>query len=180
PLAPFMGIMAVAPEAPAIGQPGVTVDGIQSSRPPGPYGGNLDIKRLTAGTTLHLPVFQPGALFYAGDPHGVQGDGEVSGTALEQSNTGVFRFLLRKNTGQRAPRVETPTHYLLTGIDVDLDRAMRGALLAVIDFLVDDQGLTPGEAYTFASLAVDFAVAEAVNETQVVVGAIDKSLIARP
>lgn len=177
PLAPFMGIMAVAPDAPRVGQPGVTVDGIQSSRPPGSYGGNLDIKHLTGGTTLYLPVFHAGALFYTGDPHGVQGDGEVSGTALEQSNTGVFRFVLHKNTGLDAPRAQTPTHYLLTGIDVDLDRAMRKAVLAVIDFLVDEQGMTAGDAYTFSSLAVDFAVAEAVNETQVVVGSISKSLI---
>ena len=89
-----MGIMAVAPQAPTIGQPGVTVAGVQSSRPPGAYGGNLDIKLLTAGSSLYLPVSRAGALFYAGDPHGVQGDGEVSGTALEQSLTGVFRFVL--------------------------------------------------------------------------------------
>ena len=66
PLAPFMGIMAVAPQAPVVGEPGVTVDGVQSSRPPGSYGGNLDIKLLTAGATLYLPIFRAGALFYAG------------------------------------------------------------------------------------------------------------------
>ena len=69
PLAPFMGIMAVAPESPTVGQPGVTVAGVQSSRPPGPFGGNLDVKDLTVGTTLYLPVFQAGARFYVGDPH---------------------------------------------------------------------------------------------------------------
>ena len=79
-----MGIMAVAPD-PVLGQPGVTVPGVQGSRPPGPsFGGNLDVKDLTAGTTVYLPVFQPGALFYVGDGHGAQGDGEVSGTAIEQ------------------------------------------------------------------------------------------------
>ena len=87
PLAPFMGILAVAPD-PTVGEPGVTVPGVQSSRPPGPFGGNMDVKDLKAGTTLYLPVFQPGALFYVGDPHGAQGDGEVSGTAIEQSLTG--------------------------------------------------------------------------------------------
>jgi len=176
PVAPFMGIMAVAPRAPAIGQPGVTVAGVQSSRPPGPYGGNLDIKQLTAGATLYLPVFRTGALFYAGDPHAVQGDGEVSGTALELSATGVFRFVLHKGTGLSAPRAETPTHYLSVGIDVDLDRAMRNAVMAAVDFLVEEQGLEPGEAFTLASLAVDFAVAEAVNQTQVVTASIPKSL----
>jgi acetamidase/formamidase len=176
PVAPFMGIMAVAPLAPAVGQPGVTVAGVQSSRPPGPYGGNLDIKALTAGATLYLPVFQTGALFFAGDPHAVQGDGEVSGTALEQSNTGVFRFVLHKDMRLDTPRAESATHYLAIGIDADLDRALRKAVLDVVDFLVEEHGLTPGEAFTLASLAVDFSVSEAVNETQVVTGSIPKSL----
>ncbi|MGI9257525.1 MAG: acetamidase/formamidase family protein [Gammaproteobacteria bacterium] len=178
PLAPFMGIMAVAPRGPVVGQPGVTVAGVQSSRPPGEYGGNLDIKLLTAGATLYLPVFQDGAHFYAGDPHGVQGDGEVSGTALEHSLTGVFRFVLHKGNAPNAPRAETPTHYLTVGIDVDLDRAMRKAVLEAVDFLVAEKGLTPKEAFTLASLSVDFTVAEAVNLTQVVAAAIPKSLFA--
>jgi acetamidase/formamidase len=176
PLAPFQGIMAVAPEAPTVGQPGVTVAGIQSSRQPGPYGGNLDIKQLTAGATLYLPVFHDGALFYTGDPHGVQGDGEVSGTALEQSNTAVFRFVLHKNVGIVGPRAETPTHYVAIGIDLDLDRAMRKALLAAIEYLGDEHGIAAADAFTLASLGIDFAVAEAVNETQVVTALIPKSL----
>ena len=115
PLAPFMGILAVAPADPAVGQPGVTVPGVQGSRPPGPFGGNLDVKDLKAGTTLYLPVFQPGALFYTGDPHGAQGDGEVSGTAIEQSLTGVFRFVVHKGMTISGPRAETDTHYMLMG-----------------------------------------------------------------
>jgi len=178
PIAPFMGIMAVAPQAPTVGQPGVTVAGVQSSRPPGAYGGNLDIKLLTPGSRLYLPVFHEGALFYAGDPHGVQGHGEVSGTALEQSATGVFRFVLHKNVGTAMPRAQTPTHDLLIGVDVDLDRALRQALMAAIDFLVEIRGLSAADAYTLASLAVDFSVAEAVNETQVVVASVPKALFA--
>lgn len=95
PLAPFMGIMAVAPD-PVVGQPGVTVPGVQSSRPPGTFGGNLDVKDFKAGTTLYLPVLHEGALFYVGDGHGAQGDGEVSGTAIEQSLSGVFRFAVHQ------------------------------------------------------------------------------------
>ena len=176
PIAPFMGIMAIAPGAPTVGQPGVTVAGVQSSRPPGAYGGNLDIKLLTAGATLYLPIFREGALFYAGDPHGVQGDGEVSGTALEQSLTGVFRFVLHKGAAPAAPRAETATHYLAVGIDIDLDRALRKAVMEVVDFLVEEKALAPREAFTLASLAVDFTIAEAVNETQVVAASIPKSL----
>ena len=93
PLGPFMGVMAVAPLDPIVGQPGVTVPGVQASGPPGRFGGNMDLKQLTAGTTLYLPIFRPGAQFYTGDPHSAQGDGEVSGTAIEHSLTGVFRFI---------------------------------------------------------------------------------------
>jgi len=176
PLAPFMGIMAVAPANPAIGQPGVPVAGVQSSRPPGPFGGNLDVKDLKAGTTLYLPVFQPGALFYTGDPHGAQGDGEVSGTAIEQSLTGVFRFVVHKGMTISGPRAETDTHYMLMGIDLDLDRAVRNATFEVVDFLVEEKGMTPDKALSLASIAVDFRVGEVVDLTQVVVGYIPKDL----
>ena len=176
PLAPFMGILAVAPANPVVDQPGVTVPGVQSSRPPGPFGGNLDVKDLKAGTTLYLPVFQPGALFYTGDPHAVQGDGEVSGTAVEQSLTGVFRFVVHKGTTISGPRAETDTHYMMMGIDLDLDRATRHATWEVVDFLVKEKGLTPAKALSLASIAVDFRVAEVVDLTQVVVGYIRKDL----
>jgi acetamidase/formamidase len=176
PLAPFMGILAVAPADPTPGQPGVSVPGVQSSTPPGPFGGNLDVKDLKAGTRVYLPVFQTGALFYTGDPHGVQGDGEVSGTALEQSLTGVFRFVVHKGRTIPGPRAETDTHHMIMGIDVDLDRAMRHATFEVVQFLVDEKGLTPAQALSLASIGVDFRVGEVVDLTQVVVGYIPKSL----
>ena len=175
PLAPFMGIMAVAPD-PVAGEPGVMVPGVQGSRPPGAFGGNLDVKDLTAGTTLYLPVFHPGALFYAGDPHGAQGDGEVSGTAIEQSLTGVFRFVVHKGVTIPAPRAETPTHYLIMGIDLDLDRAAREATRLVVEFLVEEKGLAPDKALSLASIAVDFRVSEVVDLTQVVTGFIPKDI----
>ncbi len=175
PLAPFMGILAVAPD-PVVGQPGVTVAGVQASRPPGPFGGNLDVKDLTAGTTVYLPVFHPGALFYAGDPHGAQGDGEVSGTAIEQSLTGVFRFVVHKGVSISAPRAETDTHYLIMGIDLDLDRAAREAVRLVVEFLTEEKGLAPDKALSLASIAVDFRVSEVVDLTQVVTGFIPKSI----
>lgn len=175
PLAPFMGIMAVAP-APVIGQPGVTVAGVQSSTPPGPFGGNLDVKDLKAGATLYLPVYHSGALFYAGDPHAAQGDGEVSGTAIEQSMNGAFRFIVHKNKTITNPRAETDTHYLLMGIDLDLDRAMRQAVWEVVDFLVTEKGLSQAKALSLSSIAVDFRVGEVVDLTQVVVGYIPKEI----
>ena len=178
PVAPFMGIMAVAPD-PVVGEPGVTVPGVQASRPPGRFGGNLDVKDLTAGSTLYLPVLQPGALFYVGDPHSAQGDGEVSGTALEQSLTGRFRFVLHKDRALTAPRAETATHYVLMGIDLDLDRALQKAVEEVVAFLADEHGLSPDRALSLASIAVDFHVAEAVDLTQVVTGRVPKSLFGR-
>ena len=180
PMNPFMGTMAVAPENPTVGQPGVRTAGVQTSGPPGSYGGNLDFRDLKAGTTLYLPVFHAGALFYVGDPHGVQGDGEVSGNALEQSLSGVFRFTVLKGKTIAGPRAETATQYFMFGIDTDLDRAMRKAVLETIDFLVKEKGLTPAKALSLCSIAVDFRIAEVVDGTQVVVGAIAKSLFLAP
>jgi acetamidase/formamidase len=180
PMAPFMGTMAVAPQKPTVGQPGVRVEGVQSSGPPGDYGGNLDFRDLKAGSTLYLPVFHPGALFYVGDPHGVQGDGEVSGNALEQSLTGVFRFTVLKGKKLTAPRAENAGFHFMMGIDTDLDRAMRKAVLETIDFLVTEKGLSPAKALSLCSIAIDFRIAEVVDGTQVVVGTVPKSLFAKP
>ena len=176
PLAPFMGVMAVAPENPTVGQPGVTVAGVQASRPPGPFGGNLDVKDLAAGSTLYLPVFHTGARFYVGDPHSVQGDGEVSGTAIEQSLSGDFRFVLHKGRALEGPRAENATHHILMGIDLDLDRALRKAVVATVEFLVEEQGLTHSQAFSLASIAVDYRVAEAVDLTQVITAFVPKSI----
>ena len=175
PLAPFMGILAVAPD-PVVGEPGVTVPGVQGSRPPGLFGGNLDVKDLKAGTTVYLPVFHPGALFYAGDPHGAQGDGEVSGTAIEQSLTGVFRFAVHKDRTLTAPRAENDDHYMVMGIDLDLDRAARQATWEAVKFLQEEKGLSAAEALSLASIAVDFRVSEVVDLTQVVTGFIPKGI----
>ena len=178
PLAPFMGILAVAPD-PVVGQPGVTVPGVQGSTPPGAFGGNLDVKDLKAGTTVYLPVFHEGGLFYTGDPHGAQGDGEVSGTAIEQSLTGVFRFAVHRDRTISWPRAEDDEHYMIMGIDLDLDRATRHATWEVVDFLGEEKGLSPAAALSLASIAVDFRVSEVVDQTQVVTGFIPKNIFLR-
>ena len=176
----MMGIMAVVPKDAVMGDVGVRAPGLQGSGPPGPYGGNMDFKTLTIGTSLFLPVFHPGALFYTGDPHAAQGDGEVSGNALEQSLTGVFRFVLHKGKTITAPRAETATHHIVMGIDVDLDRSMRLAVAEAVKFLVDEKKLTPAKALSLCSLAVDFHVAEAVDGRQVIAGKIPKALFVTP
>jgi len=180
PLHPFMGVMAVASpngvfvvSSPTAPPPPL---GVQGSGPPGPFGGNMDLHDLTIGATLYLPVFQPGALFYTGDSHLAQGDGEVSGTAIEHSLSGVFRFIVHKGKTIQWPRAEDDTHYMLMGIDHDLDRAMRLATLEVVKFLVEEKGMTAAKAFSLASIAVDFHAAEVVDGTQLIVGKIPKDV----
>lgn len=149
---------------------------MQSSRPPGTFGGNLDVKDFKAGATLYLPVSHEGTLFYVGDGHGAQGDGEVSGTAIEQSLSGVFRFAVHPGRAPATPRAENDTHYMITGIDLDLDRAMRNATWEVVKFLVQEKRLTAAEALSIASIVVDFRVSEVVDLTQVVTGFVPKEI----
>lgn len=180
PIVPFMGVMGVAPEegvfvgsAPTSPPPPL---GVQGSGPPGRFGGNMDLHDLTVGATLYLPVFQYGAQYFTGDPHSAQGDGEVSGTAIEHSLSGVFRFVLHKGKTIEWPRAEDDTHYMMMGIDHDLNRAMRLATLEVVKFLVEEKGLTPAKAFSLASIGVDFHAAEVVDGTQLIVGKIAKDL----
>jgi acetamidase/formamidase len=100
----------------------------------------------------------------------------VSGTAIEHSLTGVFRFIVHKSRTITTPRAETATHDILIGIDLDLDRALRMATREAVSFLVAERGLSTAKAFSLASIAVDFHVAEAVDLTQVVSAKIPKSL----
>ncbi len=154
PLDPFFGIMAVAPPA-AWGTCGSAV--------PRAFGGNMDNKELKAGTTLYLPVFAPGALFSAGDGHGVQGDGEVCITALETGVTGTFRLTVRKDLRIERPFAETPTHLLSIGLDEDLDDAARQAVREMVDHVCHHTSLTRNQAYMLCSLAGDLRVTQLVD-----------------
>jgi acetamidase/formamidase len=91
PLSPFLGIMSVAPSRDVL---------LVSSRPPWRCGGNIDFNKLVAGASLYLPVFNTGAQFYTGDPHAVQADGEVNGTAIEASLTATLQFIVHKGAGK--------------------------------------------------------------------------------
>jgi acetamidase/formamidase len=183
PIVPFMGVMGVAPrDGEFVGSrpddPPPPL-GVQGSGPPGRFGGNMDLHDLTVGATLYLPVFQTGAQFFTGDPHSAQGDGEVSGTAIEHSLAGTFRFVVHKGKTIAWPRAEDATHYMLMGIDHDLNRAMRLATLEVVKFLTEEKGLTPAKAFSLASIAVDFHAAEVVDGTQLIVGKIAKDLFVK-
>jgi acetamidase/formamidase len=168
PMAPFFGVMGVAPP-PAFGR--------IASKEPRIHGGNLDNKELTAGSTLYLPVWVPGANFSVGDGHGVQGDGEVCVTALEMCLTGTFSFVLHKGTGLKMPRAETPTHFISMGLNEDLDQAMKQALREMIAFICTRTNLSREQAYAFCSLAVDFHVTQTVNGEKGVHGLLKKGLL---
>jgi acetamidase/formamidase len=167
PMKPFFGSMGVAPPASA---------GRIRSAPPGIHAGNLDNKELGAGTTLYLPVHAPGALFEVGDGHAAQGNGEVDITALETSLTGHFQFVLHKGRHLNWPRAETPTHYIVMGIDEDLTKAMKIAVHESIDFLVNEKHLSREDAYMLSSAAVDFEITQVVDGTKGVHGMIPKSI----
>jgi len=166
-LAPFWGSIGVAPPLPIHRL---------SSGPPGWHGGNLDNKELVAGTTLYLPVQVPGALLSMGDGHALQGDGEVTLTALETSLRGTVQILVRKGKQIRWPRAETPTHFITMGLHPDLNEAARMATREMIDFLVSEKGWTRDEAYTFCSLAVDLRVTQLVDETKGIHAMLAKSI----
>jgi acetamidase/formamidase len=114
-----------------------------------------------------------------GDAHSCQGDGEVSGTAVEHSLAGTFRITLVKNVETELPWAENDDYWIMMGIHWDLDRAMRIAVEKTVDFLVTTQGLTVPKAYSFASIAVNYHNAEVVDRTQVVTGYIPKSVFKR-
>ncbi len=167
PLHPFFGSMGVAPDEAA---------GRVNSAPPGTHAGNLDNKDLVAGTSLFIPVHAPGALFEVGDGHAGQGNGEVDITALETSLTGTFQFVLHKDLHLKAPRGETPTHYIAMGLSPDLNEALRMAVREAIDLLVSVKHLSREDAYMLCSVGVDFNVTQAVDGTKGVHAMIPKSI----
>ena len=168
PLVPFMGIMAVMPP-----------EALANTRPPGIYGGNMDFNRLTVGASLYLPVHQRGALFYTGDSHAVQGDGEINGTAIEASLSAVLQFTVHKGAGKtmKWPRAEDAANYYVMGMDVDLDaRAQAGGGRDRRLSAAEKKALSAADAYSLASIAVNYTVGEAVDQVQMVYGAIPKRI----
>jgi acetamidase/formamidase len=169
-LAPFFGSIGVAPN-PLVGR--------ISSGPPGPHVGNIDNKELVAGTTLYLPVHVPGALLSLGDGHAMQGDGEVTGTALETSLRGTVQVTVRKGVRLTWPRAETPTHYIAMGLHTDLDEAAKLATREMIDFLVVEKKMSRDQAYVLCSIAADLRVTQVVDVTKGVHAMLAKSIFTR-
>jgi acetamidase/formamidase len=173
PFRPFPGTLGVAPSEP----------GRHSIVPPSRWGGNLDIKHLTTGATLYLPVGVEGARFSLGDTHAAQGDGEVCGTAIETAMDVVVRLSARKDLTVDAPQYDLPRgpldgsvadrihgSHVCTGVGSDLLEAARDAVRATIAWLGEAEGLEREEAYAVASVACDLRIHEVVDAPNWVVG----------
>ncbi|WP_234412632.1 acetamidase/formamidase family protein [Nocardioides sediminis] len=172
-LKPFMGLMGVARDTSAM------VDSV----PPTDAGGNLDINDLGIGSTLYLPVQVPGAMFFSGDPHMAQGDGEVALTAMEGSLRPTFRLTVIKRGEKGAPRIafdhpfaETPDFWIPVGLSdpdgpegggnaTSLDLAMKAAVRHAMAFLTEELGMAGPVAYAYLSAATDFEVSQVVDRT---------------
>ena len=179
PLAPFLGIVGVAPSEP----------GEHRTRPPGPFGGNLDVKDLVPGVTLYLPVFNEGALFSAGDGHAAQGDGEVCINGIEAPMQAEFRLTVRKDLRLDEPFAELPPRRVpandlgswafIASAPNAMDAA-KNVIHHAIDFLVARFGLTPELAYTLCSVTLDLRLSQIVNTPMVTItGTLAKSLFTK-
>jgi acetamidase/formamidase len=169
PYRPFPGTIGVAPaEA-----------GQHPIGPPSRFGGNVDVRYLTAGARVLLPVGVEGALFSAGDGHATQGDGEVCGSAVETGMEIALRLHVRRDLRIAAPQLSVPSRqtrspggeHVTTGVAADLFDATRDAVRAMIEHLVDRRGLTPEEGYAVVSVAGELRIHEIVNVPHWVVGA---------
>lgn len=147
-----------------------------STIPPGKHGGNVDNREFLEGTTMYYPVSVPGALFWAGDTHFAQGDGEVNGTAIEAHLNATIQLIVRKDFKVNNPILETPELWICHGFDEDLDEAVRFAVLDMIDFLGRSWGLSRQEAYSLISLAGDIRVTQVVDGVKGVHVAVRKDL----
>jgi len=173
PLQPFQGTLGVAPPQGWLG----STNGIVSSVPPGPHGGNVDLRELAEGTRLYLPVWQPGAKIYTGDSHALQGDGEVNLTALETAMEELrIQVVLHKGARLEWPFAETATHWIALGMDKDLYAAFRIALVNAIDFLSRKAGLARPDAYALCSLGVSFRITQVVDVNKGVHAMIPKAI----
>ena len=167
PLRPMLGCIATAP-GPAQAPPG-TGDS-------GSYGGNLDFNEITEGTTIYLPVSNPGALLYLGDAHAAQGDGELNGDALETSMDVEFAVDVIPNKRPPAPRVETQTSIIAMGLG-SLDDAFREATSNMAQWLADDYKLTPSEIGQVLGTSAHYKVSEAADRNAGMVLSIDKARV---
>ncbi len=154
PLRPFPGVMAVAPDT----------EEMLSTIPPRANGGNMDDPNIVEGTTVYFPVFVEGALFSIGDAHAAQGHGEVCGTAIEAPMRFVYEIeVLKGGRSIAEPEYETDDYYAVTAFAETLDEAAKKAVRYMVDYLVEEHGLSQNDAYALCSLAGDLKIAEVVD-----------------
>jgi acetamidase/formamidase len=162
PFAPFLGTVGAHPDDPATA----------SAFPPHKGAGNIDTRHLTAGSTLWLPVWCEGALFSCGDPHAMQGDGEVCVAAMECDMRAKLRFSVEQRTipvpyfqtaGALTPKVDAAGHHGAMGIAPDLMEGTRKAISGMVKWIVDEHGLSREDAYMLCSLAADLKILEVVD-----------------
>jgi acetamidase/formamidase len=162
-------------------------DGSFRTRPPGPYGGNLDVRELCAGSRLYLPVYNPGALFSCGDGHAAQGDGEVCINGIECPLDVTLQFNLHKHQPLAAPLIEascatapdsTADAWVVIATGTDLAEAARAATSRMVDLLVSHWGFTDVHAYILCSVAMRLRLSQVVNEpVHTVSAAISKQVL---
>ena len=167
PLRPMLGRVAVAPAGDA------AFDGLW----PGNFGGNMDASDVREGTTVYLPVFHAGALFYFGDGHALMGDGEVCGSGLETAMDVAFRFGLVKKKTIGWPRFEDAEHLMVAGSARPLSDALRIAFVELIDWLVADYGFGKADAYQLVSQVAVARVANMVDPLYTVVAKFPKRFL---
>lgn len=169
PLRPMLGGIAVAP---GFGSPPM------STGDSGRFGGNMDFNQIVEGTTVYLPVSQPGALLYLGDAHAAQGDGETSQYALETSMDVEFSVAVIKARAQATPRVESATRLMAVGQAGSLDEAVRAATHGLIQWLQQDYRLSLSEASQLLGAAVEYRITTLAGRNAGVAAMLDKSRLA--
>lgn len=171
PLRPFCGVMGVAPSE----------SGEFRTRPPGPFGGNMDVRELCSGATLYLPVLNPGALFSAGDAHAAQGDGEVCINGIECPADVTLRFHLHKGRQLAGPLAESAFSsksgaesdaWIVVESATDATTAAWVATSRMIDLLVSRWGFNEVHAYLLCSVAMHLRLSQVVNEPMFTVSAV--------
>lgn len=167
PLRPMLGRLAVAPAGEE------SIGGLW----PGNFGGNMDSSDAREGTTVYLPIFHEGALFYFGDVHALQGDGEIVGSGLETTADVTFQFDLIKGRRIRWPRMEDEHDIMVAGSVRPLIDAFRIAQVELIEWLVDDYGFDKLEAYQVVSQAGHSRIANAVDPNYTVMAKFPKNLL---
>jgi acetamidase/formamidase len=153
PLRLHMGTAGVAPAQ----------DGRLSTIPPGAHGGNMDNREFLVGSSMYYPVARDGGLFWGGDTHFAQGDGEVNGTGIEAHVNATLQLIVHKDMPLNTPVLETPDLWVCHGFDEDLDLAVKQAVQETIRFLGDRFGISREEAYSLAGLAGDLRVTQVVD-----------------